>query len=685
MNYFLTIVFLFVIFIIEYLIGNMIENLFDLSEKKFDQKMIFGTIAIFSLAWIIGFPLQIISSSWISFAIIYSILLLLLIIFSFINAKDNINRFSKAIKSIPGRIILNHLSNYWFIYLMVILFTIFSVTNMMPYTLANYTDDAYVVKILHLVGTPHLLNEDYATGNIISNSSITSFLGYRILNTYELTYSYFSTIFHISPVFFCRFTVVIHNFLFCFLSFKLISDIFIKYKYSQFGLIFLSLYLIPAGFAARGNSLIHLRAFENWRTQTAIFYGSSITRICSLPLLTYWFYLLVKEKKSFMIFLGLLVSIFLVSFQTTGISYILLCIPLFILGFILNALWTRYDFNIKLVIVPTIIFILLFLLLFSDQSVIMYIKFLKKIMPTKLANTKLLNFANLNNLVKQYQPYYKDVRTFDIFFKIGFIPLLYFFFTESDKNKLSLSCLGLTIYIIFVSNILHLFLASISFEFFCTARMMSALLFYISMLFGIMIINILQRFNFLKFTSVGLTLVMITSCISCVYTNIDKIKNQYSQKADGVVKAGYSLKTLTDNDKMLDNRFVKIGNYFSKLNKKKYSVFCEDYFSIKGNVYSYTNLLLASPSIQRVAYDKRYKNENIKSNDELKIINGVNWLLQQYFTGKKTYKDIEANLDNTYVDYLFVTRKSVYHDLLNHNYFIVVGNNKDGCWLMKKK
>lgn len=95
--------------------------------------------------------------------------------------------------------------------------------------------------------------------------------GYRALNTYELLYSFFGSLFHISLVFFCRCTMTFHNYAIVFFIVKLFVSIFVDEKISQYSILFLL--LIPAGYAAKGDLSFKIRMYDNWRFQTAIYGG----------------------------------------------------------------------------------------------------------------------------------------------------------------------------------------------------------------------------------------------------------------------------------------------------------------------------------------------------------------------------------------------------------------------------
>ena len=428
MNYIRSFIFLMLMILIYYLIGHLEIRTFKINKNRFALKIVMGWLSVFSLGWIVGFPCQIKATSWNKFVIIYSICLIILVIISIILSRKNIYLFFKEYKN-WGKYLVKHIKNYWFIYLLVIIFSIVSFTNLMPYMNNNYTDDHYISKVVHLYKSTSLLNFDQAVGNLYKIDSSHNFLnvtGYRILNTYELMYSYFGGIFNIGLVFFCRFVMTLHNYLIVFLAFQLVGSLFLSEGKSQYALCLIALFVIPQGFAARGSLPFKIRMFENWRFQTGIYMGGSITRLISLPLLIYYCNIItckmntnnftaILEK----IFLFIILCVGLVSYQTTAISYILLMIP-FILIFICTCYGSKATSKNKKIIAYIIGCVFVIAYVFGSNYLI---KFLANGSYWKIV-TGMANGLPVTKLVKSvnnYHKYYLDSLTYDVFMKYAII------------------------------------------------------------------------------------------------------------------------------------------------------------------------------------------------------------------------------------------------------------------------
>ena len=172
-NYLMSFVFLLLILLYYLLVGSLfflkVKNL----KNKFGVYIITGLIVTFSTGWIFGFPCQIYSKSWSFFSKGYSILLILIGVISIIGnvifRKKCIRKLIDNVHDNPKYLVgllMDHLKKYWFIYVLVLIFTWFSITNLMPYTKNNYGDDYYIVKMVHNIKIDHLLSED-VTGNAL--------------------------------------------------------------------------------------------------------------------------------------------------------------------------------------------------------------------------------------------------------------------------------------------------------------------------------------------------------------------------------------------------------------------------------------------------------------------------------------------------------------------------------------
>lgn len=681
MNYILSILFILIIMLVYYLIGNYISKKIKIKNNNFAKKLIIGFIMLFFIGFIVGFPCQVLSTSWYVFATIYTILLILFLFFCIYRSKESIRHKFHDLRDKPLFYIKRNLKSYWLIYFLAILFTIISMANLQPYTITNYNDDYYLVKVVHLAKSSHLLGENYFYGNLIhSNESIRHALfdNYRIFNTFELVYSNLGTIFHINLVFFCRCTMTFHNYLFVFLSYQLIASIFFDDEKAQYALIVFSIFIIPAGYLAKEKYFPNIRMFETWRFQTGMYLGGSITRLMSLPLFIYVLYDSIFKSKLLMIFEVLVVTVFLISFQTTGISYLLLMIPVFIISFLIVFILKKVQTKNHIMMVLIVLSISAVIYVVSDQILNYLIVNNAKL--TNLLSDIGLKTKVLMNIEKNYQAYYANIMYFDVVAKYGFIPLclLILFFKDHIKRVILIAIL--MIYLIFKVNRGNVFLSLIAFDFYCTARMLTATLMMILLCLGVFIVNIC---SLIKVKNINKLNILVTCTILiCLfgYSGINRRKIlTYTDAGDAVIKQGYSVKPLIQNDKMLAPMFVNVANYIEGLHGDKSVVYSPKEIHYQGMKYSDQNLLMSSRKIRHLYYlvDKNTF-ESIAAND-------AQYVLDAYLDDRCTVNYILPYIKKANLHYVFITNKSKAKELCENGFKVCVGSDQKGYYLLYYK
>lgn len=686
MNYLLSFLFLFLILNLYIGLGYILDIVFFRSKqgkyihRGYEYTLFYGFVIVNILQFFVGFICQLNSLSW----NIYSGLMKLLFIFTiigiicfYLKKRKNINIDIKSVK----KAVLCHIRENWFIYLITIVFTLSSMMNMQQYVLCNYNDDHYLLKIVHSINSNHLLEIQQSTANLLNNSNISyaKQAGYRIFNTYEVYYAFLANLFKISPVFFCRVSITFHNYLIFFFISKLISNIFLDRKISQYGLLVYSLFLIPSGIAAKGTQIFKIRMFENWRFQTAMYMGGSVTRLFAFPMYTVVFFETINKKSHKIIYGFLMIlSVFfaLLSYQTISISYLLLMIFILINIFIFYELISsrikfKYVFSILIPIA----------LLFLAALINKYISTigLDKIAKFYSNYSNGINVQSFQKSITEYNKYYIDSFKFDFFAKFSWILLVIGIIFESyikDYQKLSVLTIGAMLYFIFRSNLYNYLLAIITFLFFGTARLLTSMLMFTSLLFGIVltllidtIINkLLNSKNQLICSSISMLLLVCV--ISFNYNNRDKMK-EYTLPGDTISKYGFSTEPIASNNKFLPGLFVEIGNYFDQKSQNYYSVATENTIKYHGRDYSYLNLYMASNKIISIN-QRKYKVD-------------PTWAFKKYLTNDYTYHDVEKYLRLVKMNYILTTRKNIKADLVTHGYKCVVGGDKNDFWLMYKK
>lgn len=709
-NYVKSILFFIFLVLFYLLIGDFILSKTKISRCKFTSCFLTGWIVTFSLGWIIGFPMQLFSLNWNSFNILFSgiifLIYVLLLLHFYFKDKDKVKKILYTIKGKPYLLLnffINHLKKYWFVYLLSILFFMFSITNLQSYTLNNYSDDHYITKMVHMIKSNALLSESQSTGEILKNYGKFSYAlqqSQRMFNSYELLYTWFSSVFSIDMVFFARFTMTFHNYLVWFFSFQLLGSIFVEENYSQYTLIPFLFLLIPAGYAARGMKIISIHLFESWRNQTAMYMGGSIVRNTAFPLLLYLNYLFydgeeLLKKSLLLIFL----CIVLISYQTTAISYILLFIPIFLIGLLLNYILRRYvkaGSNKKNKYLWVNIFTILIVVVLIFITNIDWITNKINITASQnFVNSISFNRVNLLRIYNKYIPYYNDAFLLDSFLKCALIVLLgtFVILKTNYKGKI-ITILVSFLYLIFKLNKMKLTLSLISFDFFCTARMLNSMELLIIFLCGVDIVIILNDIfyklnkNKKRIIISFISLSFMIASVSFIFLNIDEIL-KYHKAADGVIKEGYSFTSLIENDKMEPKFITSVGKYFNALPNSKYRIFSFDYFTYKKLRYEKTCLLFSSKKLSFCPDWNMLHTAELKGDQqEINKINEVTLAyndLGLFLTGSNNnYNYIDGLLKKCKINYAFFTKKAYVKKLCLNGWNIVSGSEKDGYWILKR-
>lgn len=702
LNWIMTAIALITICIYYQLIGSTFFLFKKDVKNRFAFNLIAGFFVTWFLGWICGFPCELFSTSWLFFSIIFSVLLIVIGgICALIQYKHN--EFFKNIYKSKNRkeIIIkkfkDNFKEYWFVYLLVLIFSVLSITNLQVYTLNNYSDDHYIAKVVHIAHSSQLFNEDYTFGNYLHSFGRFSFAlqqSQRMFNTYELVYSYLGTIFNIQLVFFCRVTMVIHNYLICFAIFQLVTSIFLKSEYSQYGLIPFCILFLPAGYLAKGNIPIKLRMWENWRFQTAMYMGGSVVRCCAFPSLLYYFYnyLQTRNKRSFL-FLAI-ISATLFSFQTTAISYIIIFVPIMVCVLLCFYLWNKSNsqntksFMLYIGLSVEVVLIILIIFGISDQ-LITNSNLNINASQNFVTHTPINNYV-LNHITDEYQLYYNNVFIFDFFAKNAIIPILSLFFLIKDKKARSILLLFFLMYMLFVLNKSGKLLGLIAIDAigaaYCIARVLTAIQMIILVLFGVLVVYLVQK---IKCSKLILPLVSLALAISTIcYFKINKKEIlKYNENGDSVIEQGYSIAPIVNNSNMLAPVFYEVGNYFNSLPKRKYIMYSENYFKIHNFNYQHIGFQLSSKNIQDCWNSDNYMG---KKQDENNLLRGVYDLLNLYMNKNPQseyyhkYDSIKQTIDQSKLDYIFTTKKFIKNDLRKHNWKVVLGSKSKGYWLLKR-
>lgn len=643
MNWLMSILFLSVISILYYFSGDYILNFLGYNRNSCEKKYIAGFIFIFLLAFIIGFPMQLLKQSW---NLYFYILLSVYLIWICFLVKVNFTRLKKVdFKEFNlKKFILVHVKNNWLIYLLVIMFSLLSITNQQAYYRLNYDDFYYIGKIVNQIATPHLLNENYFNGTLIS---INEFDLTRIMNTYELTYGFFATLFRIYIPFFCRATMVIHNYIMTFIVFKcLAKELLGEKSNSQFSVLFFSILLISAGFAGEK---LGIKMYDNWQFQTAIFYGGSIVRVMSMPIIIIFSIDLIKEFniKKF-IFLALVYVTF-ISFSTIfiQISFLItfiLLISKFIYLFINTKSKMKYTYLVLILSMSITLLLTKHLDVFNFSFI-----------PTKELNDSMamysLHISN-HNLIKG-----------DIFLSHSLcIILLSFVLIKNEKFRYFLLIIVFFDLLLVSGKFNEILMLTSMNTFFVPLRTITSFTYLLIFLLGLIFIKLIETTVTRKYITISIFSLLL--CISIplyISKNLEEIKS-YDKLSSGMSREGYSIQRLVNNDKMIPKPVYEIGEWFNALEYDNYRLMTPNIFPVEDSSTFAEVFLMSSNRIEMCIRDGC---DDYFSSDASKLV-------EDFYAGKVNFKYVEPVLVQYKINYVLVFEEKLKQQIEDSEYTMVL-------------
>ena len=624
MSYITGSVFLIFIFFYYYLLGNFTIDLVATKYSKLNSfKILTGFIICYFISFIIGVPCQIFKVSWKVFFYLMLLTNLLIFIYTYKYKFNKVCDFFEFLHAVINKkVIITWIKNNWICIIFVLVFVSLSLTNVMVLDQLNYDDPFYISKIVNSIGTTALQNEDYYNGMLVNQGNID--LG-RILNTYEISYGFWADLFHIEVPIFCRYVMNIHNYVIFIIVIKNLASLFLNENKAQYVLLLFFVLLIPSGYLMEGNENYHIRSFDLWQFQTAMWYGGSIVRTMTLPIIFLYAVPLLDKIKIKSFILIIIVAITMVSFSSIALPMLII---LFFIFYIL-----KFSINIKNGIISKnyrkIYFNIFGLVLIVGLLLI----------TKKLDHTFLLDIKTIDTWRDTIYPYELYYVSNDIFFKYSVIILLVSFFLLIS-SKLYVFPIFVALLILFVPTGYFselLCLTSVNF-FFVIIRFFSAIQFMIIFLLSLIITKIFIRFKKNVINNlISLGIIIGVGCFIIInYNNIimcDFLGSGISQK-------GYDADELVKNETLVLDIYSDVGNYFDTLPYGNYTLLAPAEKNIDNHKILYSGFVMGSNRIQIV-----YRIADTEMNKNYDVINS-------YLNNQISYVDAKGALEYFNNDYI---------------------------------
>lgn len=642
MYYLLAGIFLVILFTYYYLLGEQVVRLLKIKENSTLISVI-GFLTFFFISFMVGFPAQVFHVSWAMYYLIARIIFIGLFVVLLINKlvieKINLRKIFDSSKRI--------IKENWLLFLIIAVFMFMIMINKYNFSIGGYDDNYYISKIVHNINAPHLLSENYWTGELEKLSGLDLV---RIFNTFEITYGFLGTLSHISIPFFVKYVMNIHSLVIIMLVYKLFAYKIVGRKNAQYALLFFILFVIPIESSLTNSAYIYKYYMQDyWQFSLKAYYGGSLVKIISFPIFLLEFDHLYKNRTfRSIVLLGITCvtfagfsTIYSITFCMVALGYVFILLKDFV-----SVKYNHVDVYKRNAILAVIFFFVLFII--------------EKILERLFAFTIPKN---------DYFSFYKNNISTNLYFLA--IPFLLTYLYLKKKSRILLTS-GIIFIIIYLNIYGHILLFPSLKIAFVVKRFIASVQLLFPILLGCVCVTLINENKLVKKHFVIFSLAVLLAVPSGLILS-QRQMNKFV--LDGVRRNAYDLSLIT-NKNALPQVFDEVGDYFNSLPSGHYKMFAVNKFYYDNVLCDGNTFLTCSDRVVLCYYDKN-KHGNINS----VLINKLNL----YANNRISFNDIKSILRDKKIQYLFVANKDVARDLLTRQFEAVkLSNNKEKTYYLFK-
>ncbi len=299
-------------------------------KKNHSYKLVMGYIVYSFFVALGGIPLQLLNAPWIVFAVYMGLVwILILSVIIWRQVKGGIKIYEFHFKE--------YISENWMLYVISAVMIAMLFFYYAGFWLGDHQDDGYYIN--RVANLPYMTlggNFNFAVG--VENSGFNSY----IINTWEAEASVYVKLLGVAPTLFLRIFQSAFYYFFVANLFKAVGDAFFekievkqgKY-FSQFVPVFFPLICTYFQYAKHCH-LLDMR--DNFFTETGMFLGATLVRLCGLGFFLLWYLENDRENNDHALFKMLLgsgvIAVVLMSKSTIALPLIVMA------GVSLGAIWT---------------------------------------------------------------------------------------------------------------------------------------------------------------------------------------------------------------------------------------------------------------------------------------------------------------------------------------------------------
>ena len=642
--------FLYYVFIVfQYIVVGKTIVAFAKLKEKISYYLITGFFFTYAITFLVAFPSQLLHFSWNAYFILQLLVFLFIDIFCLLINKSYWQSFFDD-KKLNFKSIRLFLSENWLLVLFVIMFTVFSMSNQLQFYEMNYDDYYYIGKMVNLVDAPQLFNENYFNGSLEVGETIGIS---RLFNSYEISYSFFATLFHIHIPFFCRVTMVLHNYVIFAIVYKELGNRFVKAKHAQYTLLPFFIFLIPGGWLYHGINLhfmdttFYIRSYDLWQFQTAVFYGGSIVRMMALPVLYLYSEPLINKMDFKQFIVVGIISLSLLSFSSIFAQILILfLIAILFIKFLYHGINAIKIHNRRLA----------FLYILASLFIILLV------LGTKIVDN--FSFFDLESYLKglnEYLPFIDVWFKPDLILNIGWIFVLLCVGLNRNISS-SFWAIVLLLFIIFRSMYFPELVMTTAFNyFFVPLRTISSIQYLFLFSMGVSFIR-LCSYVFRKNLFYNLTSIFSVLCVIVYFITHYNVIIYQNFLGSGISLSGWDFNRVLDiNTEMMPTIFVEVGDFFNQLPYGNYNLYTPKIFKYEEHITHGAGFVMASNRIVTHVSDGMKMEQS-----EIDILD--------YFCneGVQNFDDVIEIIKDRNIDYIIVFNNESMGILKQYGYSIVL-------------
>lgn len=633
MSWIKMLIFLILMFNFYNLLGLFIYDMFNIKINSLSKRLIMGFLTLKAIQWLIGFPSQVFHLSWNIY--FYVMLLVYVCLFAYLIFRYK-SLFSKV--SLYDTV-KDFTSNYWFIMLMTVSFSLWSMSSQLPYLLMNYDDHYYLGAMIQQIGSDSL-----ATVNYFNGSSMIIGLS-RLINTFEIDYGFWSSLFRFDVIFFARAVMVAHNYLILFLSFHAFSGCFRLIKenrFVQYTVLPFVIFMIPAGYL---NMNFEIDLYDGWQLNTAVWYGGSLVRLTSLPVCFMFLKEWIDNNKIKGIFLLPIPYIAYLSMSSIFLPFAIISLAAGILYYLFHIYESHKT--------RKVLFECLVVVIIGVIGIKIGPKLLELIRPS-LTNT----YNNLGPLWQQVNHFTNK----NVFFFV--LTLITFLFYKNIKRTDLFKTIIIICFvaILFYSGFFSKFFYTICMYDFVVYRLITGIQMFLLLLCGILIVFILCKY--IKLSRVADYTFWCLSVFGLLFfhtfnlMHLDDYKDeQYAFLQSGMSIYGYSFNRLIESPNMAPKLYADFQGYFKTLDQNKHRVIAQHLLPYEnGGLYLSVSLAMLNNNVESCMSFEDVRCDNIDF--------GTIGKFDEFSQGLISYDEVKEYLEQYRIEYVIMSNEDMKNQLM---------------------